>query len=104
LFVLESIIKIFHFNSVLGCPYNFHPESPWFRRTIHGVVATASAVFPPLIVAGAVTVLPSAGIYRFVKHIRARRYARSVATHRCLVVQERIVTEFEERLRHSGLT
>jgi hypothetical protein len=69
----------FLFNSMLGCPYNLHPEKPWLRRTIRGVIATGIVVASPLIVAGAVTaavtVLPSIGIYRFVKNTRNRRRA-----------------------------
>jgi hypothetical protein len=64
---------------MLGCPYNLHPEKPWLRRTIRGVIATGIVVASPLIVAGAVTaavtVLPSIGIYRFIKNTRNRRRA-----------------------------
>jgi len=63
--------------SVLGCPYNLHPEKPWLRRTIRGAVATGVVVTAPIILAGAltaaVTVLPSIGIYKAVKHVRRRR-------------------------------
>jgi hypothetical protein len=62
---------------MLGCPYNLHPERPWLRRTIRGVIATGIVVASPLIVAGAVTaavtVLPSIGLYKLVRHVRARR-------------------------------
>jgi hypothetical protein len=68
---------------MLGCPYNLHPEKPWLRRTIRGAIASGVVIASPLIVVGAVTaavtVLPSVGIYRFVKHIRNRRYARAAA-------------------------
>jgi hypothetical protein len=63
---------------VFGCPYNLHPERPWLRRTIRGMIATGVVVVSPLVVAGAVTaavtVLPSIGIYKFVKHVRSRRH------------------------------
>jgi hypothetical protein len=62
---------------MLGCPYNLHPERPWLRRTIRGVIATGIVVASPLIVAGAltaaVTVLPSIGLYRLVRHVRDHR-------------------------------
>jgi hypothetical protein len=64
---------------MLGCPYNLHPEKPWLRRTIRGVIATGVVVASPLIVVGAltaaVTVLPTVGIYRLVKNVRSRRQA-----------------------------
>ncbi|CAF3698142.1 unnamed protein product [Rotaria socialis] len=63
--------------SMFGCPYNLHPDRPWLRRTIRGMVATGVIVASPIIVAGAVTaaavVLPPVGIYKLVKRIRARR-------------------------------
>jgi hypothetical protein len=65
---------------MLGCPYNLHPERPWLRRTIRGAIATGVVVAAPLLAVGAitaaVTVLPSVGIYRFVRHLRNRRYTR----------------------------
>jgi hypothetical protein len=76
---------------MLGCPYNLHPEKPWLRRTIRGAIATGVVVASPLIAVGvvtaAVTVLPTVGIFRFVKHIRNRRYARA-AVHELLAGQE----------------
>ena len=69
------------FSSVLGCPYNLHPEKPWLRRTIRGAIATGVVVASPLIVVGAVTaavtVLPTIGVYRLVRHVRTRRRART---------------------------
>ncbi|CAM4820582.1 unnamed protein product [Rotaria magnacalcarata] len=63
--------------SMFGCPYNLHPDKPWLRRTIRGMVATGVIVASPIIAAGAVTaavvVLPPVGIYKLVKRIRARR-------------------------------
>lgn len=68
---------------MLGCPYNFYPEKPWLRRTIRGVIATSVFVASPIIVASAVaaavTVLPPFGIYKLVKHARARRRANAAA-------------------------
>lgn len=65
---------------MLGCPYNLHPEKPWLRRAIRGVIATGVVVASPLLVAGAltaaVTVLPSVGIYKLVRHVRDRRQTR----------------------------
>lgn len=67
---------------MLGCPYNLHPEKPWLRRTIRGAIATGVVVASPLIVVGAVTaavtVLPTVGIYRLVKHVRHRRRTRTI--------------------------
>jgi len=63
---------------MLGCPYNLHPEKPWLRRTIRGVIATGVVVASPLIVAGAltaaVTVLPTVGVIKLVRHVRERRH------------------------------
>jgi hypothetical protein len=64
---------------MFGCPYNLHPERPWLRRTIRGVIATGIVVTSPIIVVGAataaITVLPPLGIYRLVKYVRSRRHA-----------------------------
>ncbi|CAF2385589.1 unnamed protein product [Rotaria sp. Silwood2] len=69
--------------SMFGCPYNFYPEKPWLRRTIRGMIATGVVVASPIIVAGvvtaAVTVLPPFGIYKLVRHTRARRRAHVAA-------------------------
>ena len=69
---------------MFGCPYNFYPEKPWLRRTIRGMIATGVVVASPVIVAGAVTaaitVLPPFGIYKLVKHVRARRHPQMEAT------------------------
>jgi hypothetical protein len=63
---------------MFGCPYNLHPEKPWLRRTIRGVIATSIVVASPIIVVvavtGAVTVLPSIGIYKLIKRARSRRH------------------------------
>ncbi|CAF3987787.1 unnamed protein product [Rotaria sp. Silwood1] len=68
--------------SMFGCPYNLHPEKPWLRRTIRGMIATGVIVASPILAAGAVTaavvVLPPVGIYRLVKHIRSRRSTQAV--------------------------
>lgn len=67
---------------MFGCPYNLHPDKPWLRRTIRGVVATGVIAVSPILAAGAVTaavvVLPSVGIYKLVRHIRARRTVRAL--------------------------
>ncbi|CAF1673830.1 unnamed protein product [Rotaria magnacalcarata] len=71
--------------SMFGCPYNFYPEKPWLRRTIRGMIATGVVVASPIIVAGAVTaavtVLPPFGVYRLVRHARARRRANAAANY-----------------------
>ena len=81
LFIERECVKTLDFSSILGCPYNLHPEKPWLRRTIRGAIATGVVVASPLIVAGAVTaavtVLPTVGVYRLVKHVRHRRHARA---------------------------
>ncbi|CAF2399690.1 unnamed protein product [Rotaria sp. Silwood2] len=68
--------------SMFGCPYNLHPEKPWLRRTIRGMIATGVVVASPLLAVGAVTaavvVLPPVGIYKLVKHIRSRRSSQAV--------------------------
>lgn len=70
-----------NFSSIFGCPYNLHPESPWLRRTIRGTIATGVVIASPLIAVGAVTaavtVLPTFGVYRLVKHVRTHRRART---------------------------
>ena len=77
---------------MLGCPYNLHPEKPWLRRTIRGAIATGVVVAAPLIAVGAVTaavtVLPTVGIYRLVRHVRNPRYARAAAAHELLDARE----------------
>ncbi|CAF0784606.1 unnamed protein product [Didymodactylos carnosus] len=62
---------------MFGCPYNFHPDKPWLRRTIRGLVASGIAISSPVIAVGAITaavaVLPPLAVYRLVKHIREKK-------------------------------
>lgn len=71
---------------MFGCPYNLHPKKPWLRRTIRGSIATGVIVASPVIVVGAVTaavtVLPTLGVYKLVRHIRSRRRAHAAAVMR----------------------
>ena len=66
--------------SMFGCPYNLHPGKPWLRRTIRGAIATGVVVASPVLLVGAATVavfaLPTVGVYRLVRHVRARRLLR----------------------------
>jgi hypothetical protein len=77
LFIYKKISIFVFDSSMFGCPYNFHPERPWLRRTIRGVIATGVVVTSPVIVASvviaAITVLPPLGIYKLIKNIRDRR-------------------------------
>ncbi|UJR09684.1 hypothetical protein I4U23_013916 [Adineta vaga] len=90
--------------SMFGCPYILHPEKPWLRRTIRGTIATSLIVASPVIVAGAltaaVTVLPTFGVYKLVKHIRARR--RAVILSRDHVIPD-LLEEREFALYHEQL-
>jgi len=86
---------------MFGCPYNLHPERPWLRRTIRGVIATGFVVTSPIIVVGAataaITVLPPLGIYKLVKYVRSRRHA--VPLHANLEVEELSYDAGLERIR-----
>lgn len=80
-----TFVFLLHLISMFGCPYNFHPEKPWLRRTIRGMIAAGIVVTSPLIAVGAVTAaavaLPPVGIYKLVKHIRSRRHAHRASEY-----------------------
>jgi hypothetical protein len=86
-------LYLFDVHSMFGCPYNFHPERPWLRRTIRTSIATGLVVVSPVLLAGAAAAatvaLPALGIYRAAKHIRQRRLTRglnrAIQTSRILI-------------------
>lgn len=87
-------------SSIFGCPYNLHPEKPWLRRTIRGTIATGVAVASPVLLVGAAVaaavLLPSVGIYRLARRIRARRLLRRLQS---MTNSEPDITDDEEATR-----
>ncbi|CAF1502280.1 unnamed protein product, partial [Didymodactylos carnosus] len=86
--------------NIFGCPYNFHPEKPWLRRTIRGLIASSLVITSPVVVVGAitaaVTVLPPFAIYRLIKHLREKR---SSYHYQWIVTDDRhfqLLNEFDE--------
>ncbi|CAF4308159.1 unnamed protein product, partial [Rotaria magnacalcarata] len=67
--------------SPFECKYNFYPDEPLVRHTIHGLVAGAASLAIPIAAVGAVALLavgttigaPTHGTYRLFKHIRSKR-------------------------------
>ncbi|CAF1329619.1 unnamed protein product [Rotaria magnacalcarata] len=64
--------------SPFECKYNFYPDKPLVRHTVHGLVAGAASLAIPiaavaLLAVGTTIGAPTHGTYRLFKHIRSKR-------------------------------